>query len=420
MKRTHRAQSASLLGGSAVLVAAERSVAAMARAEDGASRGLSQPVAHRMQSSIAAVDAASDGNFPSTPFGSLPCAFRRLVFLSAGVLACIIRTFWHGKRRPLAPTDGARAPIRAGSVSPMSIVVTLVAMLLVALMRTARTPRVASLHRHSRGAGIVLAAAAVAACAGSPASASAPCPADSAVSRGTVSKVPAPAPTPASSDYFHEPGVQVFTVVRHPPLDLGTTPSPEPFLAAGCAPVSTAELDCNDAKAIATLGCSRNRVWLAPELDVFAPGLAYCSVPGSSKNAGMPPSGCMSMHRRVVVAVDPEGTLTLLERRADVIARAVPIDSREKALAVVMATSGAAPSGDESILRYGHVHAAKVESTFVDWMEGGFRVHAFVHDICSCGPHPTNAVDTFVSWSGEMKELSKELAYDDGSTSCAD
>ncbi len=207
--------------------------------------------------------------------------------------------------------------------------------------------------------------------------------------------------------------------MRHRPLAFESQPVLKPFLDAGCVSNQTSELDCKGAKAIVAFHCFRDVLSVAPELARIAPSLAYCSVPDAFDTADMPRSGCMIMHRRGVVAADA-GAFTLLKNRAAVVARALPIDTREKALAVVEATLGVWPNDALFVPRGGHVLTNQLESGYVDWATKGFRVHAFYSDGCSCGPHVTNAVDAFISWSGEMKELANAQAFDDGDTSCVD
>ena len=63
----------------------------------------------------------------------------------------------------------------------------------------------------------------------------------------------------------------------------------------------------------------------------------------------------------------------------------------------------------------------KIETTYVEEVEEGFKVHLFNYRLCGCGTHPHYAVDYLVTKTGEVKEIFKQEIYEDPLfTACVD
>jgi hypothetical protein len=80
-----------------------------------------------------------------------------------------------------------------------------------------------------------------------------------------------------------------------------------------------------------------------------------------------------------------------------------PVTSRDEAIAFAVASTGS------QWIATAHDHVGPSSAAELD---EGHRVELFAHQVCGCA-HPTWSIEYFVSHTGEVRELSRKVVWED-------
>jgi|GEM_PF-1658387 len=124
-------------------------------------------------------------------------------------------------------------------------------------------------------------------------------------------------------------------------------------------------------------------------------------------------SGCL-IHLSVSFVMYANQRFQLITSQEQIRAIYSPIQSEDEALSYTLITTGL--SADYSLKLEPNIYylTSIIEDTYVRSTKHGFIVHLYNHQICSCNPHTTTAVDILVQSDGIVKWLGGRPTYDDG------
>ena len=207
------------------------------------------------------------------------------------------------------------------------------------------------------------------------------------------------------------------SIVKHPKPNL--TIDISSFIEAGCTKEND-HLNCSSIKLEEEFSCERIVIpsqymgGLTPKVPIVECMFRNWSIEGFY--AG----GCLiPLFKKYIVLSN--GEFLSLKNEEEFKKFFAPVETKEEALSFAVALTDSYPLYEINIPPHYVVFVPKIETTYVEEVEEGFKVHLFNYKLCGCGTHPHYAVDYLVTKTGEVKEIFKQKIYEDPLfTACVD
>lgn len=192
-------------------------------------------------------------------------------------------------------------------------------------------------------------------------------------------------------------------LIQHDPPELPVVDI-SPFIWDGCQSDYIGNLTCPEGSPPAALDCSF-LVTVEPVLGGLQPAypivkcqLGYDRYPGDSGNF-LFEEGCLD-HRWVQYAILRDGQYQILPTFAEFQAAYAPIESPIEALSYAVAATGLDARFDLETPPEYRYEVEKIDETWVEETDFGYRIHLFKYSTCGCGPHFFDSIAVNVTRSG--------------------
>ncbi len=217
-----------------------------------------------------------------------------------------------------------------------------------------------------------------------------------------------------------------------PVLDPGKEYDVSGFLNAGCVLSSSnpGSLECYEIDLEERFKCMDLKVpskylsFLKPERELVE---CFFDARDDTSSEGIFSTGCMlrkKMKYIILVHAKDQGigpTFSEIKSKADFASHDSPVvvENAEEALAYAVALTPSFPLFNPTIEKpFGDGTAVAIpdfNKTTVRQTGDGYIVNLFEYVVCGCGTHPYEMIEYSVSRSGEVKELSRKVVFEDKS-----